>query len=219
MARKITSLKARNIYKTRLFLGLVLKPLRLFCHVCDKYIPSDMEWICGHCNEQNHATRLYSFLNKCRNCKRPPKSFVCPHCGALNFLDKNKSGSHPASSITVPIPEKTKAEIRQLRHEERSDQKEDIEHEIYMTRLNAELAKARAAAKPREKKTRMEELKDDWERCKTDALGVDEIVHEALANNAAEFKNDPEKREKFDLFAKDWAEQHRTDIPFRPEQF
>src|ERR1041385_8201165 len=99
MARKINPLKARGIYKGRLLLGMVLKPLRLFCDHCDKYIPSDMEWRCGYCNEENRATRLYSFLNKCQKCKRSPKAVVCPHCQKINFLDKERVGTHPARSF------------------------------------------------------------------------------------------------------------------------
>ena len=109
MARKITSLKARRLFRRRLVFGLILKPLRLFCDHCDKYVPSNMEWVCGHCNEPNLVTKYYSFLNKCYNCKRAPKSYVCPHCGEVNFLDKDRDDSHPARKGAAPVPPETSA--------------------------------------------------------------------------------------------------------------
>src|SRR5437016_4524018 len=63
MDRKINPLKARSKFKARLLFGMVLKPLRLFCQHCDKYMPSDMEWRCAYCGHHNEGTKIYSFLN------------------------------------------------------------------------------------------------------------------------------------------------------------
>lgn len=88
MAKSIPILKARQKYKERLIftLGIRRKPFRLFCEHCGKFIPSDMQWKCGVCDYENLQTYLNSFLNKCKNCKTPPKSFLCPHCNGMMFL-------------------------------------------------------------------------------------------------------------------------------------
>src|SRR6266699_1535782 len=106
MARKIKPQQARSAFKEKFVFTMGLKPVRLFCLHCGGYIAGDMKWRCGYCNTENTATRYYSFLNKCRNCKGQPKAVVCPNskCGELNYLGKKQDGSHPASSIAVPIP-------------------------------------------------------------------------------------------------------------------
>src|SRR5882757_1471710 len=122
MARKIKPLKARRVFKRRLFFTMGLRPVRLFCEHCDKYIPTEIEWQCGHCDQQNGANSYYSFLNKCPQCKRAPQAVVCPRCGQLNYLDKHRVGSHLARIIipasTQPaIPPPTREEVRRQNRE------------------------------------------------------------------------------------------------------
>jgi phage FluMu protein Com len=206
MARKITALKARRRFKQRLIVGLVLRPVRLFCDHCDKYVPSDMEWRCGHCNETNRRTKFYSFLNKCQECKRPPKSFICPHCGEVNFLDKDESASHPAvmTSVPPPPPPETKAEIRARIREKRDEQKETMGHKITMAGLNAELVRLEASTEFLKKKSKMEELEKDWSEFKAHRMGVDEIEERVERMLEKTYPNDPDKREKEMLTLKAW---------------
>ena len=180
-----------------------LRPVRLFCTKCDRYIPGDMEWSCSHCNYGNEGTRYYSFLNKCKNCKRAPKSVVCPHCGELNYLDKHRIGTHPASSLKIPIPPQTREEILRQRREERSDQKEDIEHKILIARLDKDLTDTEADMKPKDASAALEAA---WQKHKVRLVGVDTIVHRELKNNAEQWKDNTSQREKFDTAVRNWAE-------------
>jgi len=217
MDRKIHPLKARNRFKARLLFGMVLKPLRLFCEHCDKYLPSDMEWRCAHCGHENLSTRIYSFLNKCQQCKRSPKSVACPQpgCGKLNFLDKDKDGSHPAVKNSAPAipplsPEQLQAQERTKhrvkKSEDHTDRREDISREIEIARLDAELSKWKASAESFKKKSPLDQLKSDFEQRKMHAMGVHEIAANEYALNKETFKDDPEKQEQADTVVKNWAE-------------
>src|SRR5258708_5258030 len=100
----ISTLKARKKYKQRLLFGLAVKTLGPLFRDCGKYIPSDLEWKCGYCDAENHRTKLYSFLRKCRHCKRPPKAMQCPHCSQPNYLDKDRDPRHAARALSLALP-------------------------------------------------------------------------------------------------------------------
>lgn len=204
MARKITSLKARKIFKTRLLLGLVLKPLRLFCEHCDKYVPSDMEWVCGHCNEHNHFTKYYSFLNKCRRCKRPPKSYICPHCGAVNYLDKDEESLHPARQIdnTVPAPPLDHRVEKRQAHEER---KEDLANEIEIARLNAALARLKESAEFGFETEAMRKLEKSFSEHDAHVMGVHKIEAREEKLIPEKYKDDPVRQDQARDSLKKWV--------------
>ena len=208
MARKIPSLKARRIYKGRLAFGLVLRPLRLFCDECSKYVPSNMEWRCGYCGHDNIATRIYSFLNKCKNCKREPKAYVCPHCGVTIFLDRDMVGSHPASKISAPVPPAlpvSRDEIRLRRREDRDDAAEQLNHEIVIAKLNGELAKVKSEMTPA---SPLDKLEVSFANRKMVTIGVYQIAQREYALNAVLYKDNPSLREQADAVVKQWVEDH-----------
>jgi hypothetical protein len=209
MARRVTPLKARRAFKGRLLLGLVLRPLRLFCEHCDKYVPSDMEWRCGYCNEENWFTRYYSFLNKCRKCKRPAKSFVCPHCREINFLDKDQVETHPATKAGPSVLPPTKDEARREKREEREDSKEELNHEIEIARLSADLVKYKASAEFAKAKTAMEKLEKSFGEHDAHVMGVKTIVRRQKALNFEKYKDDPEGLEDATDSLESWAESEK----------
>jgi hypothetical protein len=201
MARKITSLKARNIYKARLMMGMVLKPLRLFCDHCDKYIPSDMEWRCGHCHFENTGTRIYSFLNKCKECKRAPKAVVCPHddCGGINFLDKARIDTHPARKIIriiVPTKQEARNERREDRLSEHIERKEELAYQIEEVKLNAELARLKESSEFNLEVKAMRKLERDFSEHDAHFMGVKKIAKRREEKINEEFKNDAHGKEE-----------------------
>jgi hypothetical protein len=167
-----------------------------------------MEWLCDTCNHANTATRIYSFLNKCKNCKRSPRSFVCPHCGKLNFLDKARDGSHPASSVLVPIPAQTRDEIRRQKLEERADAKEELEHDIVLERLNGELAALKAARDSHKPVRPLDKLEADFAERKAHGIGVYQIAAREYELNKTLYKNNPDLLEQADSLVKEWVEDH-----------
>lgn len=97
----------------------VTKPFRPFCPHCGKYIPSELEWMCGFCDKHNINTNIYSFLYKCERCEATPKAYRCHHqdCGEDIFLDADNDATHRATMFKEPMPEEAKP-IAQLRQEE-----------------------------------------------------------------------------------------------------
>jgi hypothetical protein len=214
MVKKLNALKARGRFKRRLLFGLVFKPLRLFCEHCDKYIPSDMEWKCAHCNHENRATRYYSFLNKCQNCKRLPQAVVCPHCEELNFLDKHKIGSHPASqnsALVPPILPPTKEQIREQsraeKQEDHADRKDDLNREIEIARLNADLAKCKMSAEFGRERIAMEKVRKSFSEHEAHVMGIKMVVKEKRSEYAETFKDDPEGLKDANDSLDMWAEE------------
>lgn len=205
MAKRIPNLKARSRFRQRLLLGLTVKPVRLFCESCDKYVPSDMPWRCSHCDHDNTKTKIYSFLNKCRECKRSPKSYVCPHCGSINFLDRDMNAAHPARKMpayVVPEPPPDEEEEKQRQHDNR---KQDLEREIEITRLNARLAQLKTSAEFKDVTAR-EALQKSFSEHDAHMMGTYIIEKEQRAKNAEQYKDEPELLSKANESLSLWVE-------------
>jgi hypothetical protein len=204
MARKIKPIKARGVFKRRLLFTMGLRRVRLFCTKCDKYIPGEMEWHCLHCNYDNYSTRVYSFLNKCKQCKRTAQAVICPHCEELNYLDKYMVGTHPASKIKVSDAVQRREAIIQKKRVKQWEEREEMEHKIQIARMNADLKRMEAAAIP--DNPMAEELEAEWQKRKLREVGVDTIVERELKANAERWKDNLDKRDKFDAAVRSWAE-------------
>lgn len=200
-------LKARGRFKQRLLLGMIFRPLRLFCKHCDKYVPSDMVWCCSHCNRENIRTKLYSFLHKCQQCKRAPKSFACPHCENLNFLDKDEEGSHPARGVGAPPAPLVKVDSRIEKRRAHDEQKEALEQEIVIARLDAELAAVKATADTAKERSAPERLEKSFSDHDAHVLAAHRIAKRERESNATKYKDDPEFREMADQSVQCWLEQ------------
>lgn len=199
---------SRTKFRLRLYCGLVVKPVRFFCEYCGKYIPSDIEWRCSYCSHENRETRLYSFLNKCRNCKRPPSAFVCPHCDQVHFLDESESDSHPAIALerlpTAESPEET-SKRKRLEH---SARKEELNAEIEITELNVKLAKLKTGEEFKSAKTAREKLEQSFSEHDAHVMGVHMLAKEQRKNNSERFKDDPEMLERANDSLDAWIESH-----------
>jgi len=207
MARKIPTLKARQRYRERLVLGLVFQPLRLFCDHCDGYVPSDLEWRCSHCHGENRRTTLYSFLNRCQHCKRPPKSYACPQCGKLNFLDKANDGTHPARRLEPPAVPPGVEEEQERKRRAHGHRKEDLEQEIVEAKLNAELERLKAASELSRKRSPAEKLEKSFAEHDGHVLAAHRIARREQALNAERYADDPEFRKRADESVAAWLER------------
>lgn len=192
--------------------GLRRKPLKMFCEHCGKFIPSDMEWICGYCNMENLRTKSYSFLHKCEQCRRTPKSFHCPHCNRISFFDETHDDRHPARSthqpVSVPAVIDTDEQIRAQKVKEREERKAELEYEIVCAKLDNDLA---ALLKQRElykSKTPKELLVEDLERDKAQCMGADEVAEQDIKAYEKLYAGNPDLLEKHMLFVKKWRSKH-----------
>jgi hypothetical protein len=184
----LSILTARRRFKERLICGLIFKPLRLFCVSCGKYVPSDMPWTCGYCDYDHLKVKMYSFLNKCRRCKKPPKSFKCLHCGGVVFLDKDQDGQHPARSIGKHVSPPTENELRFKKQEHRIEQKDDLRHEIEIADLQAKLARIKDSS---EGQNSMAGIKRRLSGHEVHHLGVHLAADEKLAEYKVRFADNP----------------------------
>jgi len=205
MFQRVPNLEARSRYKQRLVVGLVLRPMRLFCDHCDKYVPSDMPWRCPHCNEANTKTRLYSFLNKCRTCKRSPFSYVCPHCEKVNLLDVDGAGYSAVALREATVGETHEEQLNRKRVE-RQIAKEEIESEIEMTALSAKLTRLKASAEFKKARSKQEELEESFSEHDAHVMGAYMLVKEQRRKNEERFKDDAELLEMANMSLEKWLE-------------
>jgi len=197
-----STLKARKKFKTRLIFGLALKPLRLFCAHCGKYVPSDREWFCGYCDRKNERTKLYSFLRKCQHCKRFPKAYICPHSGCehLNFLDKIEDIRHPACFF-----EGQKAAATQAGSKERGSKINEEPNASENAKLDSELAdfkKSETCKQLLKRQEREKELSEFMDGHLGDQLFVEEKIREY----ERDYKDNPIMLAKLKMVLKEWAE-------------
>jgi hypothetical protein len=168
-----------------------------------------MEWVCGHCNEHNHFTKYYSFLNKCRRCKRSPKSYVCPHCGAVNYLDKDEESSHPArqidQTVPVPVPVPTRQELRVEKQQAHEERKEDLVNEIEVARLNAELVRLKGSAEFDLETLAMRKLQKSFSEHDAHVMGVHKIEAREEKLIPEKYKDDPLRQDQARDSLKKWV--------------
>ena len=211
--RQLTPSIARRRFKERLIftLGLRRKPLNLFCEHCGKFIPSDMEWVCGYCNIKNTRTKRYSFLYKCERCKHPPKSFHCPHCDGIIFFDKKRDRKHPARNSHQQISEPTATEkaeqARAKKLHDREERKSELEYKIVCARLDTELATIKKHHEMLKKKSPAQALEQDFLEHDAHFMAVHKIAKRSLEVYEKEFASDPELLDMGKLSVKKWQEK------------
>jgi hypothetical protein len=206
----LTPATARSKFLERRMLtfGLRRKPLKMFCEHCGKFIPSDIEWICGYCNMENLRTKSYSFLHKCEQCKRSPKSFHCPHCNRISFFDETHDDRHPARSnhqpVSVPAIVETNEQIRAQKILEREERKAELEYKIVCARLDLDLETLEKKREMLKKKSPEQILKDDSTEHDSIFITVHKIAKENLQTYEKEFADDPELMEMARLSVQKW---------------
>jgi hypothetical protein len=226
MARSIPILKARKWFKHRKIFGAFLNPLNLFCDRCGKHVPSSLPWRCGYCDGENDGAAFATFLNKCRTCKRPPKSLQCPHCAHLLFLDSDRNTSHPARKLApLPVPPtdgERESERLRIRSTTRLEAKEDLEHELMIARLNEQLHHVRQSIAPKPPEppeppplpppvppTPRERLQQSLEEHKLVTVAAHEMADQEYARIDAVHKNNPKLARLLRASIKAWLEDQQ----------
>jgi len=183
-------IKARERFLRSLGLRLIVgKPVRFFCTHCGKYIGGDMPWICGYCDFEHQSAIYYSVLNKCKNCKKRPRSVLCPHCDQTNFLDDKKDDWNPARRLGAPLVNEYETEVESKRTEERLKIKEDLKFKIEKAELRANLSRAEReiqSAKPQKPFSRTT-LRESLAHREAMHIEVDRIVAEKKQDYAKHF--------------------------------
>jgi hypothetical protein len=179
--------------------NLDVSPLHVSCGnpECQKTVPSDMKWYCGFCDFSNRRTGLFSFLNKCQECGKSPKAYLCPHCQEMNFLDKDMDASNPARLFIEarkgpPKESMPQESARAKKRREHSEQIEDIKQEIEKEEHLAKLAQVRAPVDPNKDKTPRERLKEMILARVGKDTNLASVIREVRKEEAEKCKDDPE---------------------------
>jgi hypothetical protein len=141
MAPRNKALMVRRAFREELPFTIFTKSLRLFCTHCDKHVPLDMPWKCGHCDKEHVTVKTYSFVNRCELCQRAPKAFLCPHCDIPNFFDKHQVATHPATPLKSKAPEPVEVDPQTQLREVWESRREELEIKLEFARLEAEIEK------------------------------------------------------------------------------
>jgi hypothetical protein len=176
------------------------------CPECRKVISTNTPWICGVCGKANTRTNKFPFIHRCEHgeCGAEPKAYKCHHrgCGKLIFLTDDCQEENFARCLTAPVPpapDETKEEISAQEREKRR-----LEHQLVITRLNAELNEAKKLVDPPKKKPIREIIEEDYTRYNTRYMIVYEIAAREKKANAEKYKDDPEMLERTNLSVDTW---------------
>ncbi len=168
------------------------EPTHFFCGECEKYIPSTMDWVCGHCDTTHREVRLHSFLYKCKKCKRKPDAVECPHCKTVWKFSKNGKVKHVArmasNATPPPLPSETEIDKKRRLRKEKNEEKE---WEIEDAKLEAKLREAKEEGAPKSSK----KLKDIREKIQSQLeglFGTLKTTSELREKYRQELKHDPE---------------------------
>jgi len=186
-------------------------PLKMFCPSCGKYVSLAKAWRCGQCDAKNDKFHACSLLLPCVQCGQEARAYRCPHphCGTTIFFDLGKDASHVAVKWSSPPPAETAEEARARLVDER----EQRQHAIAVTRLDAELAleqqKLKAVAKTDDKKKSPKELlEENFDSFRTMTLGAEDLAAREMKHAELEYKDDPEKLERYKLVVTAWRDRN-----------
>jgi hypothetical protein len=125
-----------------------------------------------------------------------PKSYVCPHCDRVNFLDSDQSTSHPARAIGR-VPDSFDENAQQpedphvLKRSEHEKRKEALQWKIEIAALNAQLGKVKASSEFKKEKSAREKLEASFSEHDAHVMGAHIVAKEQRAKNAEQYKDDP----------------------------
>jgi hypothetical protein len=205
-----------------LFLGWVRSAwkegfsLKMFCPSCGKYLPLGLAWRCGYCDARNFTGHPCSIVLPCVCCGKEAKAFQCFRCEAPVFFTPENDASYIAKGWRSPPAGETEEEARARMAKERKarlvDEREQRQHAIMITRLDAELAaeqrKLKLMTAENAQKSSKERLEEDFESFRTMTLGVEELADRELKRAEAEFKDDPDRLERYRLVITTWRDKN-----------
>jgi len=215
-----------------------IRPVRLFCPHCGKYIPSNTPWTCGRCNSENHpelptfdlfftgrSCCSRSYLNACKECDAEPLAFRCYHCQQMIVL-KGIAGKISAEELerhcaqkpqTTAPPPVVVAESQDTVRQRRVIEKEDLEHRITVAELETSLAQrvaALTAVRTRDEKRELsakERLEQSFIKQREETLAVHDVAQKARSKAKQKYAKDPEMLELENAVIEDFVNKHGLD--------
>lgn len=175
---------------------------RLFCPHCGKFARHNDEWVCGYCDTLNNTT-LY---RECVKCENEPKAYRCHECQRVIFLGEEKEARHIAVKKGVPVAEETE-EQRKRRRQWEKDQRE---HDLEITRLDAQLAQEKARLKlfAKEPESKTNPIEADFLATQDAFMTVEVVAKREMQAAEEKYRNDPEMLGRYREFIEHWKSRH-----------
>jgi hypothetical protein len=190
---------------------LLRRPTHVPCKNCEKFIASTLPWSCGHCGRAHPRVRLYSFLFKCKECKREPEGIVCPHCQRISPLKGQSTVRHPArpyeSNKAAPVETKSPPSPR----DEHLSRKERLQFQIDEAKLTLELRELEAKILSARKLNFKETLETKFEEDSARFLFVRQLVEKWKKEYEEIYRDNPDMLERALLFLQQWEIDHLPD--------
>ena len=175
------------------------RAVKIRCHHCRKILRTNTPWVCGFCQQKNEKVVEFPFVHQCEHCGAEPKAYKCHHCEQLLFLTEDHQEQNYAVCLnTEAKPPPTDAPT--LRKEER----EKLEHDIYMTEGAVKLESDKQRLEFSKKKSPVEEIEESFNKHHARVMGAVEFARQQRAINAEKYKNDPEMLKAANDSIDDW---------------
>jgi hypothetical protein len=176
-----------NLLGTKFTMGVLCDQ-----HTCGKYIPSDAAWFCGYCDCNNTQGDASSFLDKCAMCGISPKSYICPHCTQINFLDEEPNSQKPARIVWSLKPTEGHPDEKEQKHREFLESKEALEREIEIAALNKRLVRLKDSPEFKQEVSVREKLEKTFSDFDAQNMGIQMLERQRRREYAEEFQDEPE---------------------------
>jgi predicted RNA-binding Zn-ribbon protein involved in translation (DUF1610 family) len=176
--------------------------IKIFCRECGKHIPTTGPWRCGYCD---HVNKYNTYLDECTKCRQSARSYACPQCGVLNYLDEQQDGRHPASEADSSGPS-----LHRDVWEDRRETIRERKYEIQLATLDAELAEAKARLPKAQKRRSVREVvKQQFSHAHERHLAIMEEQREAIKRIKKQYADDPDLRDHLIERIQIWAEEQQ----------
>ena len=174
-----------------LFFVLDKRASLIDCPHCGKKVATNTPWVCGvgACGRNNLNVDDFPFTHRCEHCGVEPTAYQCHHadCGKLIFFSEDQQAQNYARCLSSGPPAPPPQNKDVLRQEE----KEDLLHEIDMTKSKAELEELRENLKSR-KRTKTEQIEEGFLNYRGTVMGARAFAREWKQRKTAELKDDPD---------------------------
>jgi hypothetical protein len=202
MSLRLSFSSLRDDFAEHLKDGLVEKPLFVSCWRCRRTTPSDLKWVCPHCNFANQRTQLYSFLNGCQQCGSHPAGIECPHCNAVISDERGTEFIAVAFVPKRPLPPKEDPALRERATHER--RKLQLDRDIEIAEREARLSSERSKIKTPES----DEKKRDREVSAyvANVMGYHKSIQRARQQAEKDYANDSDGLERVLMALKEFEE-------------
>lgn len=193
--------------------------VNLFCDHCSKHIPYDVPWKCGYCSEeqQTRSSAWWGLLGHCLKCKSEAKAFICPHCQKVNYLDLDQDGSHPASISLNSAPEGVLPATLDLKRQAHLERKTELEHEIEITQLAAQLEALKASPIFKKEVAKKESIVERFSSFETHTMGVHMFAKQKRDEYEERFKDDSDLLEQANESLQAFVEDQLISTPEEPK--